>query len=324
MTDLVKVSAIVTSYNHAEYIDQQMQALLSQSYQNLEIIVVDDCSTDNSVEVLEKYRVYPNVKIIALKENQGYVNSSNFGVSQASGEYIIFSQCDDYCDRDQIKILLSKFQLENSVGVVYSSSDLVDEQGAFLRNDFSFREKKFQEQCRSDCLIESEEMQMYLSVHCVIPNLSAAMIKKELFYKVGGLTEKYKVCADWDLWCKLSRNCDFYYIRAPYNYFRMHSTTIRNLNKIDQQIKEIIDLVYDHYGKMNQKSRDRRRLLLGMGDILMGLSFSCSLNWLKVFPRIYIYSIAYDKLNIFVPIVGGFQMAARKIERVINCKFEHN
>ncbi|MHC1759631.1 MAG: glycosyltransferase family 2 protein [Negativicutes bacterium] len=318
MSDRVKVSAIVTSYNHAEYLDQQMQALLAQSYQPLEIIVVDDCSTDNSVAVLEKYKAYPNVNIIALKENRGYVNSSNFGVSQASGDYIIFSQCDDYCEKDQIKTLLSKFQEESSIGVVYSSSNLVDEKGTFLTNDFTFREKEFKAQCGSDCLIKSDDIQMYLAVHCVIPNLSAAMIKKDLFIMLGGLTEKYRVCADWDLWCKLSRVCDFYYVREPYNNFRMHSTTIRNLTKIEQQIMEIMDLVYDHYGMMNRRSRSHVRLLFGMGDILMGLSFSKSIHWLRVFPRMYIKSIEYDKLNVFAPVVGGTQMILRKSKKFCN------
>lgn len=311
----MKISAIVTSYNHAEYLDQRMQSLLVQSYPLHEIIVVDDCSKDNSLAVLEKYKTYPNVNIIALKENQGYANACNVGVSKASGDFIIFSECDDYCEVNQIETLLSKFGEGSFIGVVYSSSNIVDEKGDFLKNDFSVREKQFKVQCISDCLIKSEDIQMYFAVSCVIPNMSAALIKKELFIRTGGLSKKYKLCADWDFWCRVSRLCDFYYIRAPLNNFRTHPTSVGSLSKIDQRAFEIMDLIYDHYGKMNGNCKNRVRLLFGMGDILLGLAFSRPLLWARAFPKMYLKSITHDTLNILAPIAGITRKAKLLLSR---------
>lgn len=312
---MMKVSAIVTSYNHAEYLDQRMQSLLAQSHQPLEIIVVDDCSKDNSLEVLEKYKNCPNVQVVALQENGGYANACNIGVSMASGDYIIFSECDDYCEVKQIETLLNKFSLGEQIGVVYSSSSIVDEKGTFLLNDYIGREKRFQKQCIADCLISSRDIQMYFAVSCVIPNMSAALIKKEIYYLAGGFSEKYKICADWDFWCRLSRICDFYYVREALNDFRTHPTTVRNLSKVDKSMFEIMDLLYDHYGKMNRENRSRIRFLFGIGEFLVGLSLSKPLLWIKAFPQVYLKSISYDMLNIFAPIFGFTRIIFRKISK---------
>lgn len=305
----MKVSAIVTSYNHAEYLDQRMQSLLAQSYQPLQIIVVDDCSQDNSLAVLEKYKNLPNVTIVALEENGGYANACNVGVSMASGDYIIFSECDDYCESNQIAKLLEKFDEGSSIGVVYSSSNIVNEKGDFLFNDFIGRENKFKNQCIYDCLIKSEKIQMYFAVSCVVPNMSAALIKKDLFFLCGKFSDKYKICADWDFWCRLSRICDFYYIRKPYNNFRTHPKTVRNLSKADKSATEIMNLLYDHYRKMNKKHTSRIRFLFGMSRIIVGLSLSNP----RKFPRIYYASISYDKLNIVAPVIGIISIVLRKI-----------
>ena len=74
------VSVIVASYNHREYLKERMDSLINQTYQNLEILVIDDCSTDGSLEVLRGYESHPKVKLIIREINGGWVNVSNQGV----------------------------------------------------------------------------------------------------------------------------------------------------------------------------------------------------------------------------------------------------
>jgi len=87
------VSIVVTSYNHAEYLEQRLQSLLDQTYSNFEIIVVDDNSTDNSRQVLEKYRNNPKIKLFYNEINYGHAKTCNLGVSKCRGEYVIFAEC---------------------------------------------------------------------------------------------------------------------------------------------------------------------------------------------------------------------------------------
>jgi len=225
------VSVIVASYNHAEYLSQRMNGLLAQSYKNMEIIVIDDKSSDNSLEVLSKYHSEPTVKIIAREQNSGWINVSNYGAEIASGEYIIFANCDDDCDPLMIERLVEGLEEKSSAGVAYCRSILIDPENNVLGDDFEGRETAFKQKCSSDTLISGKEMGKFLLDSCVIPNLSAVLIRKDCFSFVGGLTKNYLVCGDWEFFFKIAEQFDFFYIIEPLNKFRQHGTTIRSQTK---------------------------------------------------------------------------------------------
>lgn len=95
------VSVIVPNYNHAPYLKERLDSIYQQTYQNIEVILLDDFSSDNSVEVLKQYaRKYPhNTRLIVNEENSGKVfRQWNKGLSLAKGELIWIAESDDYCD----------------------------------------------------------------------------------------------------------------------------------------------------------------------------------------------------------------------------------
>ena len=140
------VSVVFTSYNHIEYLKQALDSLINQTYNNIELIIVDDCSTDDSQSVLKEYEYLPYVNLKLNKINSGsYVKASNYGASFASGDYILFAQCDDYAHPYQITKLVAMATLNSEAAVVYSRSNLVDKNGLFISDDFSIRQKNFRE-----------------------------------------------------------------------------------------------------------------------------------------------------------------------------------
>lgn len=231
MNDLVSI--IVTSYNHAEYLKKRMDSLLDQTYKNLEIIVVDDCSTDGSIVILENYRKYDHIRVIALEKNTGYANVSNLGAGMAKGDYIMFAECDDFDSPLHVETLVRSLKDHGDAGVAYCRSAMVDDKGKFCGDDLQVREPAFQALCSSDTMISGPRMQKFLLKSCVIPNMSAALIRKNIFDAVGGLSLLYRACADWDLWCRIAENSDFYYVAASLNNFRSHSTTVRNTASVN-------------------------------------------------------------------------------------------
>lgn len=225
------VSVVVASYNHAEFLAQRMESLISQTYQNLEILVIDDCSPDNSIEMLRRYESHPKVKLVIREKNDGWVTVSNQGVEMATGEFLIFANCDDDCDPRMIERLVDAMNANPTAGIAFCRSLLVDEDDHTLGDDFAIREQSFRTRCLTDTLLTQQEMSRFLLHSCVIPNLSAALIRKECFSTVGKLSPDYRVCSDWDLFFRIAARYEVAYIAEPLNKFRQHDTTIRSVTK---------------------------------------------------------------------------------------------
>jgi len=104
---VIKVSVIIPIYNASKYLSLCLDSIVSQTYKNIEIILVDDKSTDNSLALLKKYKEkHKNIKIIKLKENDGVSHARNVGLDKATGDYIFFIDSDDFVDKKCIKKLV--------------------------------------------------------------------------------------------------------------------------------------------------------------------------------------------------------------------------
>lgn len=305
MNNYPLVSIVFTSYNHHEYLKQAIESIINQTYTNLEIIIVDDCSTDGSQEILQRYSFDKRIVFNFLKKNTGsYVKASNFGAQISTGKYLLFAQCDDYSEVSQIEELVSEIEKKKTAGVVYSESRLVDKVGNFLSDDYSIRENSFRKYCKNTVLIQREKMREFLSYSCVIPNLSAALISKELYLKVGGLSDKYFIAADWDFWLKLTSHTDFLYIRKPLNNFRQHATTIRSSYKVSTQILEIHEIIYSCISRNHIKGIEKLYMKICAGAVWFSYQvFGLNLS-ITVFMQVFRKTYKYEKLNFLFFFLG--------------------
>lgn len=287
-----KISIVFTSYNHKEYLHQALDSLLAQTFKEFELIIIDDCSTDGSKEILKEYSSKDSrVKLILNEKNSGsYVLSTNQGASYASADLIIFAQCDDWAEKNQLEKLY-KAITENKTDVVFSSSRMVDEKGVVLGSDFEGREKLFQKRHNTDSIITKSEAKDYLLRACIIPNLSAALIRKSLFKEIGGLSSQFVVLADWDFWLKASLKTDIYFIRESLNNFRQHSTTIRSAVRMKKQINEIFIMLRNHQEVTLSSSIStcHRIVYLWLQWAAIDLR-----QWMICFPSIFFTGLSYS------------------------------
>ncbi|MES2828418.1 MAG: glycosyltransferase family 2 protein [Bacteroidota bacterium] len=261
------LSVVFTSYNHEKYLQQAVEAILNQTFKDFELIIVDDASTDSSAEILKRYSKIDYVKLHLLAENTGsYVKASNYGAQGARGRYLIFAQCDDYAELTQFDTLIKALENDENVGVAFCRSNLIDEDSNFISDDYTIRDRVFKRRFKKDTKLSSAEVSYFLSYSCILPNLSAAILRTELYKRVL-LSEKYLMAADWLFWLDLSKITNFYYISKPLNNFRQHSATIRSKTKIDKQLKEIYAVFNEHISKYNLKGRSKNDLLTGFGNV---------------------------------------------------------
>ena len=128
----MKVSVIITNYNYERYVEAAIQSVLDQSYKDIEIIVVDDESKDNSREVIEKLASqYPQQIKTVFKQNQGQGKAIDSGVALVSGDIVAFMDSDDLWFSDKIFKVVAEFQDSQVVGVIHSL-DTIDASGAIL------------------------------------------------------------------------------------------------------------------------------------------------------------------------------------------------
>lgn len=119
MIILKKFSIIITAYNVEQYIEKAIDSVLSQTYNNYEMIIVDDSSTDATVEKISKYKHYEQVKIFCSKQNKGAGGARNKGVSLASGEYIIYLDGDDVLYSNDVLQKIDKLLGNTKVDILF-------------------------------------------------------------------------------------------------------------------------------------------------------------------------------------------------------------
>ncbi len=143
----IKVSVVVPIYNAALYLAKCIDSILNQSYKNLEVILVDDGSLDNSLDIMKRYKKLDERVKVYHKKNGGLSSTRNYGMAKATGEYIMFIDSDDYIDNNMVEILLRKI-LEEKADVseggifVHNKDKTINEIYDFLTIDKTCSDKK--------------------------------------------------------------------------------------------------------------------------------------------------------------------------------------
>ncbi|MDP9042659.1 MAG: glycosyltransferase family 2 protein [Bacteroidota bacterium] len=226
----IPVTVIVPNYNHAKYLRARMDSILNQTFQDFEVIILDDCSTDNSRKIIDSYRSHPKVShVVYNKTNSGspFVQW-NKGVSLARGSLIWIAESDDYSKLNFLEETVAKMKAHPSVGLVYTQSLELDEITGSEYTSFqdsprfkhSFKTSYFETGRRevADKLVHEN----------TIPNASGVLFRKSVYDWVGGADASMKLCGDWFLWVKILMASDVYFIAEPLNIFRLTSSSVRS------------------------------------------------------------------------------------------------
>jgi len=176
------VSVIIPNYNHAPYLNQRIDSVLNQTYQDFELIILDDKSTDNSKEVIESYRSHPKVSQIVYNEiNSGSTFKQwNRGIRLAKGELIWLAESDDDASEFFLEEMVSRFNQNSNLGIVYCDSYYINEKNKKLKRTHLWKNERFSSTRWNNDFINTgiNEVNNYLIYHNVIDNASSALFKK--------------------------------------------------------------------------------------------------------------------------------------------------
>lgn len=232
MPKLPKVSIIIPSFNNEKYIGYAISSVLNQTYQNIEIIVVDDNSQDDTEKVVKSFE-NKDLTYIKLNKNMGASAAKNIGIQKSTGEYIAFLDSDDMYDKDKIDAQIDIIELDNSqgsdVGVVYCGIKIIDENAKVI----------------SEILAEGREWDGINNGDFIG---ATALVKRECFDNIGLFDPNLKYFEDMDLYFRIHKNgYNFNFAQKPLYLYRIHAN---NVSKNREILLENIDNYYKKYLKL--------------------------------------------------------------------------
>ncbi len=215
MSDLAKVSVIIPCYNREKYVREAVESVLQQTHENVELLVVNDGSTDSTSGILKSY----GDRLIYLEHpggtNQGQSASINLALSHATGDYIAILDSDDMWVTNKIEKQLSYLEKHPEIGLVYSNGWGTDENGNVLYNIYEANHEE-----------HSNPNRVLLDCYFLVPN--NALVRSEIYQKIGGFDETMRAAQDHDMAIRIAEVTKLAYIDEFLFYYRRHPDSISN------------------------------------------------------------------------------------------------
>ena len=235
-----KVSVIIPTHNRAHLIGRSIQSVLNQTYQDFEIIVVDDGSTDNTKDIIEKFQKKDNrIKYIRHEKNKGGSAARNTGIKAARGEYIAFQDSDDEWFPEKLKKQMEFFKnMPVEVGIVYTDMWRItgNKKSYFYSTKIMPEDKTIYEQA--------------LDYGVSNIGIQTSLIKKEVFAKAGMFDEKFPRFIDLEFFIRLSKYYYFFHIKEPLvNYFDADKGISSNTKALITARKLILEKYFEDIKK---------------------------------------------------------------------------
>ena len=202
------VSVYITNHNYGRFIKQSIESVLNQKFKNFELIIIDDGSTDNSREVIERYKRRHNVKIV-YQQNRGLNISNNIALKLAGGKYIMRLDADDYMDENALLVMVDKIGEDAQIAMVFPDYYVVDEKGMVLAHEMRHDFKK-------TTLMDQPA------------HGACSLIRKSALLEVGGYYEDFTCQDGYELWIKFVKKFKIANTNLPLFYYRKHN---RNLSR---------------------------------------------------------------------------------------------
>ena len=311
------VSIIIPTYSYARYIGEAIDSILSQTFKDFEIIVIDDGSTDGTGDIINKK--YPMARYFF--KNQGGVSSArNMGITVAKGAFIAFLDADDIWLSEKLEKQIDVFNKQTDVGMVFTEHSTFDKFNRTVDKSFGKREKLMKGDVVRNIFSNS-----YLTT-------STVMVRKEVFDKVGLFEEHLRAAEDDNMWMRIAMDYQIELIDDPLVRYRISEGSLsRTFNNCIEGVKKNIELIRsrypDLYIRLGQKSIRGKYFVIYFNEgyhcftnkeydaAKKHFIKSMSFNPYKVKTYIYYFS------SFFSPVIID---KVKQLKRFINCKISQS
>lgn len=242
--DTPLVSVIMPAYNQEDFIQSSIESVLSQTYSNWELVVINDGSTDRTKEVVESFS---DQRIILInQENQGVSKTRNNGLAASKGELIAFLDADDLWLPKKLEKQVQQFQtLGENVGFIHAYYTEFDNRGEYSPKPFKHLKG----------LNIDGDVKRSIVIHDFVATLTV-MIKREVLESIGDFDTTLSGPEDWDLWIRIAQKYQFGFIAEPLARYRLSASGLsKNYEKFEGELKKVLDryLLTSDFSKKDQQ-----------------------------------------------------------------------
>lgn len=202
------VTVYITAHNYAAYLEQSIQSVLTQTFSDWELIIIDDGSTDHTPDILNLHCNNNKIRILSHPVNQGLTKSANVAIREATGRYVMRLDADDYLDPHALLVMVTTLDANPGVGLVYPDYYHVDENGVVME---MIRRKQ----------LHTEAKVLDLPAHG-----ACTMFRKSCIDALGGYNESIRCQDGYDFWIRLIDQYPVLNVNLPLFYYRKHSVSL--------------------------------------------------------------------------------------------------
>ena len=225
------VTIYLVCHNYEKYVQQAIESVLAQTYSNFEIIIIDDGSTDNSKDIINRYVKYPNIRVI-LQENKGLIATNNIAIRAANGKYIMRLDADDYLDESALLVLVNAIEESEDLALVFPDYYYVDKDGNVTGQE---RRHNFKED---------------VSLLDQPAHGACTIIRRQYLLEAGGYSDEFDCQDGWDLWLKLTETYKVNNVNLPLFYYRKHGENLTS--NTDKLLRTRSEIYKKHAERVNK------------------------------------------------------------------------
>ncbi len=287
-----KVSIVVPTYNGSKYLRQSIDSCLDQTYSNIELIIVDDGSTDETSEIIKSYQD-ERIKYIKHNENMGLPNALNTGFKNSSGSYLTWTSDDNYYDKEAIKEMISFLKIQGC---------------SFVFCDYY----KFKDEKSPSIYIRLSDSVIFEKGN---PIGACFLYSRKVMETIGDYDPDTRLAEDYDYWIRVSKSFQMNHFNKPLYYYRIHNSSLTSSKK-NYEVKIIDYLV---------RFKNDILTINQVKDLIINLVINNRMQFLKLKKRKilvnYIFSRKIQKILMYYKLGKlDFIKVKLKINKIVNIK----
>lgn len=261
----LKISVIIPNYNYAKFLFERVYSILNQNYPIYELIILDDCSTDNSLEIINQIvssiNKYINVKVVFNEKNSGNAFSQwQKGFKLASGDYVWICEADDYCKKNFLRKVTNPINQNGNIIISYADTGFIDSTGTIIKKSLIDQIDLLKTGHWQKNYINTgqDEIDNYTYLNCTIPNVSGIIIKKDDYEDILNISKTFKQCGDWYFYLNVLQRGNIAFNKKTLNYYRLHGNNISSTMNRKKHLLEI-KKIYSYLKNNNNMSEEQQK-----------------------------------------------------------------